>query len=115
MEKQSYTFNEIANFRVGKEEKRDPRIDYITGLPIEFVSKIPSGMYSLKLIKPFPPLCRAGKKLKELKSLGTEDVESIETSRKSVNGKLACLEIRVKAKERIIIKCEQIEGVPSWD
>ena len=116
MEKQPYTFKDITNFRFGKEEKRDPRIDYIIELPIEFVSNIPSGKYSLRLIKPFPPLCRAGKKLSTLRSLRTKEIESIQAFRESVNGKQAHLEIRGKAHEKnIVVKCERIEGVPNWD
>jgi len=115
MEKPPYIFQAITHLSVKDVEKVDPRIDCITKLTLEIGSDIPHGRYTLVLIKPFSPVGRAGKKLRILKSLRAEDVESICAFPKPDNGKWERLEIRGEIPDMsIIIRCEQIKGVPGW-
>ena len=116
MEKPPYIFRDVTHFAVGTAERSHPRIDYITKLPLEIESKISPGRHPLVLIKPFPPLGRAGKELDKLASLHAEDIESIWAFRKPDDGQWARIEIRGKRhRPSIFIGCERIEGVPGWD
>lgn len=115
MEKPPFTFKDITHFSVKDVENKDTRFDYITKLTLEIWSELPKGKYSLKLIKPFPPLLRGGEKLIKLKSLDHKDIESISASRYSNGEKNECIKIHGKKPDKtIFIKCNRIQGVPRF-
>lgn len=115
MEEPPYSFHAITQFSIARVEKGHTRSDNITKLALDIESKIPSGRYTLTLIKPFPSLGRAGKEVERLASLCAEDIESIWVFPERDDGRWARIEIQGKpTRPTVVIRCDLIDGVPGW-
>jgi len=116
VEKPPYEFKIITHFSVGEVERVNNRIDSIASLILEVGSELPKGKYCLKLIKPFPPLQRAGMKLEKLRALRHQDIDHISVFRNPTEERSARVELYLKVpKTSIVVSCKRIQGVPGWN